>query len=376
MKEGLRRDRRIRVDSEGRLEIIDPGWDSVALLRAVDPSFEVRRASLPGFVRPRFRRTTRLAVPLHMTDLLEAPESTLWAAHTEAMSRFRGGERRRGSIPTDLPTLLDLKTALARRLLSPCRLCPRRCAVDRTRGERGACGLGEDAVVAEHFVHIGEEAPVNPSLVLSLGGCGLRCRHCQQADIIDARELAGEPLDAGQWASFKRRGARSLSFVGGNPDESLPAILTFLGTAPSRWNLPVVWNTHGWCEGPVIDLLEGVIDAWLPDWKYASDACGRTCSGISDYPSVVARSVARMDRQGVPVLVRILVLPGHVECCHAPALRAISDLTLQNAIVSVRGQYSPDWQITDGKGPLGRRPTADEVGAVEGLARKLGLVLA
>lgn len=374
-RQGLRRAHRVRIDQRGRLEIVDPGWESLPLLRAIDPSFEVRRSPLVGFSRPRFGLAARLRIPIERRALRGLGEDELWAAHAVAMERFGepvalGRPPRHGAA-----TLLDLKVELARRLLGPCRLCPRRCAADRSAGERGACGVGDDATVTEHFVHVGEEPPINPSLLLSLGGCALRCRHCQQADTVDGRVVEGELLDARLWDRLDRRGARSLSFAGGNPDESLPAILRFLASAPRRWRLPVVWNTHAWSEEGVIDLLDGVVDAWLPDWKHGSAACGRACSGVADYPEIASQAIARMDRQGVPVFVRILVLPGHVHCCHEPALRTMAGMGLRNASVSIRGQYAPDGWTTDGVGQLGRRPTEAEIREVERLARDLGLAL-
>jgi putative pyruvate formate lyase activating enzyme len=230
-------------------------------------------------------------------------------------------------------------------------------------------------MVAEHFVHIAEEAPLNPSLVLNLAGCGLRCRFCQQSALLNPAAVSGEPLAPALWKQLQTRGARSLSFVGGNPDESLYAILRFLAVAPARWRLPIVWNCHAYATHETLDLLDGVVDAYVPDFKYGNEACGRRLSAVRDYPAIARAAITAMLTQGVPVFVRLLVLPGHIECCHMPTLDVLATLQRDWLFVSVRGQFAPDWQITSCDGALARRPTQEEIEAVRHKARSLGLTL-
>jgi putative pyruvate formate lyase activating enzyme len=225
-------------------------------------------------------------------------------------------------------------------------------------------------------VHIGEEPQINPSLVLSLAGCGLRCRFCQQGPLLEPAGVSADPLGPALWPRLETRGARSLSFVGGNPDESLFAVLRFLAAAPADWRLPVVWNNHGYSTLDTLRLVDGVVDCYLPDFKYGSEACGRRLSGVPDYPATALAAVTAMLGQGVPVIVRVLVLPGHLECCHAPVLGALAALPQANLIVSVRGQYCPDWRITARDGALARRVAPEETEAVRQMAGELGLRLA
>jgi putative pyruvate formate lyase activating enzyme len=233
--------------------------------------------------------------------------------------------------------------------------------------------------VAEHFVHVAEEPPINPSYVFNLAGCGLRCRFCQQGALLDPDRVRGHPLGAALWPTMDLQGARSLSFVGGNPDESLYAILRFLETAPGDLALPVVWNSHGYGTAEGLALLDGVVDAYVPDFKYAGERCARRLSGAPGYPAVVRTTIAGMLRQGVPVIVRILVLPGHGECCHLPSLRALAEHASSAPggvlLVSVRGQYAPDWKITRRDGVLARRVRPGEVAMVRGAAHEVGLAL-
>jgi putative pyruvate formate lyase activating enzyme len=242
--------------------------------------------------------------------------------------------------------------------------------------ERGVCGLGSDALVAEHFVHIGEEAPINPSVIVSLVGCGLRCRFCQQWRLLSPKSARGSTLSPELWAELEVDGAQSLSFVGGNPDESVYQILRFLSAAPDSWSLPIVWNSHAYSTQEVLALLDGVVDAYLPDLKYSNEGCARRLSRIPNYPETAQHSIATMLQQDVPVIVRILVLPEHNRCCHVPALDFLGGVASKEKLyVSLRGQYFPDWQIREGSGPLGRRPATWEMDELQRHAGQLDLTL-
>jgi putative pyruvate formate lyase activating enzyme len=162
--------------------------------------------------------------------------------------------------------------------------------------------------------------------------------------------------------------------VGGNPDESLYAILRFLASAPPDWALPIIWNCHAYATPETLALLDGLVDVYVPDYKYGNKTCGLRLSGVRDYPAVAASAIQAMLAQEIPVIVRILVLPGHLECCHGPALETLAGLGGDDALlVSVRGQYCPDWRIGPRDGVLARRVMAMEVEAVRAKARMLGL---
>jgi putative pyruvate formate lyase activating enzyme len=243
------------------------------------------------------------------------------------------------------------------------------------------CKLGANAQVVEHFVHIGEEPPINPSLMISLEGCGLRCKYCQQFPLLEPGTLASEPLKAGFWGMLDARHARSMSFIGGNPDESLAGILAFLVSIPGKWKLPIVWNNHAYSTPAALRLLHGVVDAYVPDFKYANDACGLQLSGVKSYAEVAANTIRAMLGQQVPVFVRLLVLPGHLQCCHLPAVRTLSSMNSEHLFVSLRGQYSPDHGVLNCDGSdrallqLSRRPSGYEIAEVRSAVVSSGLRL-
>lgn len=366
----MRQQERIRVNDVGQLEIIDPSLDHLALLRSVDPRFAIHSEPLPGFERPAVLATRGTSIGIAHASLTLMATDDLRDLHRTAI-RNSVGE----GIPSSAAAgLLDLKVELARRHLHSCRLCARNCGVNRLAGERGVCGLGHGAIVAEHFVHIAEEPPINPSLVISLAGCGLRCRFCQQGWLLEPGSVHGRALDGDLWPELDTAGARSLSFVGGNPDESVYAILDFLRTIPDNWCLPIVWNTHTYSTPEVLSLLDGVVDVYLPDLKYGSDDCARAISGVTGYVDVATRTLTAMVARA-STIVRVLVLPGHVSCCHEPALRFLAGLPRERLLVSVRGQYCPDHRIDDRDGLLATRVDPVELGHVRAYAESLGLNL-
>lgn len=363
---------RYRVDEEGRLEVVDPGFDSLDVLRMIDPGFRVRRARLDRFTTPRCLRTRTMPCGLTTHELANVSEDILWEVHTAVMARLRSTRKTSGGHDHDA-SVLDLKVEMARRILSACTLCAHRCRVDRTAGELGICRLAMEARIAEYFIHIAEESPINPSLVLNLAGCGLRCRFCQQGALLNPAEVVGEPFVPGLWDQLETHGARSLSFVGGNPSESLYAVLRFLSAAPANWRLPIGWNCHAYETVETVDILNGLVDVYVPDFKYGSETCGRRLSRIPDYPAVATAAVTAMLEQAVPVIVRILVLPGHIECCHRPVLDILATLPRDGLSLSVRGQYCPDWKVTPRDGELARRTTPAEVEMVRAYAREQNL---
>ncbi len=351
---------RLRIREDGAVVFVDPDPSVLPLMQELDPSFIVRQESLPGFSTPRVMATATTGSGIARASLAAADWDALWSAHNVAqvVPVLRGEAE---------ASLLDLKVEIARRMLRNCELCGLRCGVDRTAGERGRCGLGSNAFVYESYLHIAEEPPINPSLNVSLRGCGLRCRFCQQSPALQPRGAATDILSAATWAQLNLDGARSLSFIGGNPTESLPSILEFLAAAPPNFALPVVWNCAGYDTVEALRLLNGVCDAYIPDCKYGNDACAVALSNVPGYTGVMRAAVEEMCRQGVPVYVRMLVLPGHVECCHLPCLELLAPYREQIQL-NVMSQYMPDFLIRPSDGALARGVSQAEVNEVRDAA--------
>lgn len=361
-----RRQLRFRIDDWGKLEVVDPGFDCVDILQAIDPAFRIAQSELPVTAPPSFLALRSHCVGVTHEELAAYSTEALLLLHRQAF-RDRPASESGASI-------LDLKAEIAHRCLKHCNLCAHRCGIDRTQGSVGICGLGVAATIAEHFVHIAEEPPINPSLVLNLGGCGLRCRYCQQWALLDIEQVE-DVLSGGLWNALDTSGARTISFAGGNPDESLYGILRFLARAPEDWSLPVVWNNHSYCTPEALALLHGAVDIYLPDLKYGNNDCGYRWSGVQGYFDVARQTIDCLATESKPIIVRVLVLPAHIECCHLPVLEWLAREHADHVTVSIRGQYCPDWKTVAGSSRMASRPSPDEIRAVEERARALGLRL-
>ncbi|MDP7081099.1 MAG: radical SAM protein [Candidatus Undinarchaeales archaeon] len=278
-------------------------------------------------------------------------------------------------LPTASFSLLDLKARMAAEHYASCALCERRCSVDRNV-DRGVCGAGTTPFISSAFVHMGEEPELVPSGTVFFSGCNLRCVFCQNHD-ISRNPSAGEPADTQRlreaFTALVDRNVRNLNVVGGDPIPQLPAILKALTGMDE--NVPLVWNSNMFLTTEAMNILDGLVDVWLTDLKYGNDDCGSRLSGIERYFTVVTRNHRLASRHG-ELIIRHLVLPGHLECCTRPAMTWIADELGPDTRVNVMDQYHPDNLVS--KNPerysgLQRRLTKKEFDQAVALAREAGL---
>lgn len=163
-----------------------------------------------------------------------------------------------------------------------------------------------------------------------------------------------------------------MNWVGGDPTSNLHFILDIL--CHLELNVAQIWNSNMYLTPEAMSLLDGVIDIYLTDFKYGNDRCGKRLSGVNGYWSAVGRNHAEANRQG-EMIVRHLVMPGHIECCSFPIMRFLAEnLDTSRVHVNVMGQYRPEFKAGDHP-DIDLRPTAGEIMAVSGLATELGLSL-
>ena len=253
-----------------------------------------------------------------------------------------------------------------------CRLCPRQCGADRQAGETGFCGCPATALVAKAMLHKWEEpvlAGPGGSGAVFFGGCTLRCCYCQNAAI--SGRPAGQNVDsAGLRRIFEEliaQGAENIDLV--TPTQFLPTVLPAL---EPRLPVPVVYNCGGYERVETLKELEGKVDIYLPDLKYADGTLAAALSGAGDYFPVAAEAIREMVRQTVPVqwqgekivrgtVIRHLILPGQVENS-LKVLDWIGETFAPGTVlVSLMRQYTP---IGHQKPPLDRRITDEEYDAV------------
>jgi len=281
---------------------------------------------------------------------------------------------------------LKARILLLRERMRRCSLCPRECGVNRLDGQTGFCGLGAGAVLARALPHFGEEPPISGTAgagTLFLSSCNLRCPFCQNYRI--SREGMGEATDretlAGRMLELALKGCHNIELV--TPSPQLPAVLEAL-LAAREWglNLPLVYNCGGYEKADVIGLLDGIVDVWLPDFKYGSEGDALACSAPADYPEHALASIGEMIRQagerlqtagGIArrgVIIRHLVLPGRVQNS-LDAVRLIAERLSKKVPLSLMAQYTPTPAVADD--PLmGRRVTREEYEAVVDHALDLG----
>ncbi len=270
------------------------------------------------------------------------PTDRLWTMHSEAHSSARHkGEH----------TLLGLKAELGRRILSGCILCERRCGKNRIQGQTGHCGVLEPKISSE-FLHMGEEPELVPSYTIFFAGCTFKCAFCQNWDIsthpdagvdIPPRDMA-KNIELRSRADGTRYGrAKNVNWVGGEPTPNLPYILEVLNVCSA--NIPQVWNSNMYMSGESMDLLDGVVDVYLADFKFGNDKCAMRLSNVRDYMEIVTRNHRRARSNG-EMIIRHLVLPEHLECCTRPVLTWIAD-NLKDVKVNVMGQYRPEYNAGD-----------------------------
>ena len=187
-----------------------------------------------------------------------------------------------------------------------CKLCPRECAVDRRNGERGVCGQTEQLKVARAALHYWEEPCISGksgSGTVFFSGCALHCVYCQNREI--ANGTVGKEISTGRLAEIflelAEQGANNINLV--TPGHFIPQIITALEQARRQgMNLPVVYNTGSYENVDILKKLEGIVDIYLPDFKYMSEALGKRYSNAPDYPTVAKAAIAEMFRQtGTPV---------------------------------------------------------------------------
>jgi len=278
------------------------------------------------------------------------------------------------------------RIALLRAVLKRCVFCPRKCRVDRMSGERGFCGLASEIIVSHALPHHGEEPPISGRRgagTLFFSSCNLGCCYCQNYQISQAlrgRRLSTEDLSRAMRDLWKR-GCHNIEAVTPTP-QVVRLVEAFLNARENGLDIPLVYNCGGYENPDVIRLLEGVVDVYLPDFKYGREEDAFEFSRVADYPRWALESLKEMMRQagdslaaqdGIAVkgmIVRHLVLPGKQENSFE-VLRLIRKHLSLHLPLSLMSQYTPTPLVKDHP-LLGRRVTRDEYEAVVNKALDMG----
>ena len=261
--------------------------------------------------------------------------------------------------------------------IAACGLCPRRCGADRASGARGVCGADGSLRIARAALHFWEEPPISGeagSGTVFFSGCPLKCVYCQNHEISTGN--FGIEVDPGRLVEImlelEDQGALNINLVTATHyAHLLPAAVA--AARDRGLSIPIVYNTSGYERVEAVRELEGIVDIWLTDFKYADAELGRRLSHVPDYPDVARAALVEMARQvrasgGVAeradgtwtrgIIVRHLVLPGQADdSCRV--LDAIWD-AVGDVPISVMNQYTPNARMRDAGGELARAVTQGE----------------
>ncbi len=274
--------------------------------------------------------------------------------------------------------------------MAGCVLCPRLCGVDRSAGKIGVCGQSDTLRIARAALHPFEEPPISGtrgSGTIFFVGCSLRCAFCQNLTISRAEQVGQAITErelGEQMLSLQDKGAHNINLV--TPTHFSDAIAAVLERIKPKLTVPVVWNSSGYERVETLRRLEGLVDIYLPDFKYASSDLAEQYSAAPDYPQVARaallemyRQVGRyeMDDRGLlrkGLVVRHLVLPGSRTDSLA-VLQALAELfDPADILLSLMNQYTPEFAMDCPYPVLHRRLTTFEYRSVAERALALGFV--
>lgn len=234
----------------------------------------------------------------------------------------------------------------ARAALADCQLCAHHCGVNRLTGEHGLCHAGAEARVFSAQLEVGDEMELLPTFAIALSGCDLRCSFCiTGAESWNPR--AGEPLSpvalAARAQTAMRNGARTAMILGGEPTVHLPTALEIVAALPPA--LRLIWKTNAHGTAQARGWLDGLFDVWLADYKFGNNHCAERLAGVPRYQEVVRENLVWASHHS-ELIIRHLLMPGHVDCCWEPIARWLA-AEIPTVKVSLRSGFWPAWRAAN-----------------------------
>jgi putative pyruvate formate lyase activating enzyme len=234
------------------------------------------------------------------------------------------------------------RARIAHGMLADCRLCAHDCGVNRLAGENGLCHAGTEARFFSAQIEVSDELELIPTFAVALSGCDLRCDFCITGG-PSWNPRAGAGFDARAMAvkseAALQNGARTIMVLGGEPTIHLPTVLEFVSLLPDTARL--VWKTNAHGSAQARALLDGMFDVWLADFKFGNDACAQRLAKVPDYVRVVRENLLWANEHS-ELMVRHLLMPGHVECCWQPVAGWLA-AELPGVKVNLRSGFWPAW---------------------------------
>jgi len=351
------------------------------------------RAVMTGSSPAKFLLCRKIPSPVHPSTL---SNEELWDKHeglsrqlSELLQAVSAGSANAWNLPDAQPNFLDLKCELVNRMLTRCNFCEWNCQVNRAEGKVGFCRLDSTTAVASYSHHYGEEAPLiglekrGGSGTIFFESCTARCCYCQNWDISQPRTkdaIIGEVVGPVRLAEIADQlaleGAGNINYVGGEPTVGLHTIVNSLRYM--KCSVPLIWNSNMYCSREAMKILADLIDLWLPDFKFWRDECAKRLMWVgakASYPEVAKRNHMFAADHG-SMIIRHLIMPGHMECCTRPILEFIAKTIGGRVLVNVMAQYYPANLVA--KAPekyrdIARHPSRQEIREAYTYAKELGL---
>jgi putative pyruvate formate lyase activating enzyme len=298
-------------------------------------------AILEKKVLPHYIITRNTLIKADLTSSLE----DLWTAHAQ---------KEPGST-----SLLKVKAEIAHRMLQHCEFCEHRCGVERPV-EAGDCGVKETKITSE----------LVSSNAIFFEGCNLHCIFCQNWNMSQVK-------GSGRWIPpeklakiIENRNFQDMHFVGGDPIPNTHYILDVLIECNAK--IPVVWNSNMYMTEEVLNLLDGVVDVYVADFKYGNNECAEELSEVKNYFEIITRNHLLAEKNA-NLIIRHLVLPSHTECCTYPILKWISK-NMDNPAVDVSFHYRPEYKAMENS-RISRYLTQEEQNRALEIAKEFGITL-
>lgn len=316
------------------------------------------RKILDKHIIPAYLLSKHIPVSFKSTDSLK----TLWDKHDFVLRTSKK------YVEYPKQSFLDLKILIAEKLFSNCIFCEHRCQIDRTKNT-GFCKV-DTPRIASIFLHHGEERIFTPSYTIFFSGCNLQCCFCQNNDISQHQKgLSFSPESlADRLNSAEKNNACNVNWVGGDPTPNLLFILKVLNKYDGF--LPQVWNSNMYCSMETMNLLNGLIDVYLTDFKFGNDLCAKRLANVTRYKKIITRNHLLAKKQA-EVFIRHLILPSHILCCSKPILSWIAE-HMPSTPVNIMDQYHPSYKAKN-IFPLDRSCHFSEFQKVISFAEQLGL---
>jgi putative pyruvate formate lyase activating enzyme len=319
-------------------------------------------------------------IPIEI-DLKNASESEMWSEHDiinhkliydNYLKKFAEEE----PLSEEMDNYLDLKIELLRRIMLNCHICERKCGINRLEGKKGHCGIPKYGKIYSVHLHYGEENVLVPSGTIFFTGCSFECCFCQNFD-ISTNPQGGHQIDPKKLAAYANSIARDEHARNINYVTPLPHTYAIVYSMKyQKINVAQLWNSNHYASLETMKIISDLFDLWLPDFKYGNNECALRLSNAPNYWETITRNHKMIYESNGEIIIRHLVMPGHIECCTKPILKWIAE-HIPNVLVNIMGQYRPAHRVlksSEKYAVINRTPTSKELKIARKYADELGLI--